>query len=183
MFIELDYNGAEIRTLLSLSGKCQPVQDIHEWNLSNCARNLTTRKEMKERFFAWLYNPNSKDAMIERYYDKEIAGDYWDGQTVTTPYGRVIESDRHHSLNYLIQSTTNDIVLENAIKIHEFLKERKSRIAFTVHDSIVLDYSETDRGILFEIIKMFEETRFGNFYANVRGGKNYGDLREIKWKL
>ena len=35
LFISLDYNGAEVRTLLELSGEPQPETDIHEWNAKN----------------------------------------------------------------------------------------------------------------------------------------------------
>ena len=37
LFVELDYNGAEIITLLALSGREQPKQDIHQWNVQNVA--------------------------------------------------------------------------------------------------------------------------------------------------
>ena len=182
LFVELDYNGAEIRTLLALSGKAQPNEDIHEWNLVNCARNLTTRSEMKERFFAWLYNPDSRDSMLERYYDKGVSVEYWDGERVSTPYGREIDSDKHHALNYLIQSTTNDLVLEKALEAHSILSDKKSNICFTVHDSIVIDYSMQDRESLTEIVSTLKDTRFGRFNVNVSAGRNYGNLKEITWK-
>ena len=70
-FVEMDYNGAEIRTLLSLAEKEQPVEDIHEWNMKNVYRNLVTRDEAKKRFFAWLYNPNSEDYLTSRAYDRD----------------------------------------------------------------------------------------------------------------
>jgi len=182
LFVELDYNGAEIRTLLALSGKPQPNEDIHEWNLTNCARSLTTRSEMKVRFFAWLYNPTASDYMLEKYYDKNVSLEYWNGEEVKTPYGRVIASDRHHALNYLVQSTTSDLVLEKAIEAHDVLSDKKSKICFTVHDSIVIDYSMEDRASLTSIVNTLRDTRFGNFNVNVSAGKNYGNLKEITWK-
>ena len=182
LFVELDYNGAEIRTLLALSGKDQPKNDIHKWNVENVARGFTTRDKMKERFFAWLYNPKAQDEMIERYYDKEVVGDFWDGSVITTPYGRRMDADAHHSLNYLIQSTTSDMVLENALKIFEYLSGKKTKIAFTVHDSIVLDFAADEEQHLSPILELFEETRFGTFKANVSGGKKYGNLKEMTWR-
>ena len=182
LFVELDYNGAEIRTLLALSGKEQPKEDIHSWNVQNVARGFTTRDKMKERFFAWMYNPSASDHMIEKFYDKEAANDFWDGAHVTTPYGRKIEADSHHSLNYLIQSTTSDLVLENALKIFDYVSGHKTKIAFTVHDSIVLDLAAEDRDHIIPILKIFEETRFGTFKANMSVGKKYGDLKGVAWK-
>jgi len=40
-FIQFDFNGAEIRTLLSLSGEPQPKEDIHEFNskILKCSRD------------------------------------------------------------------------------------------------------------------------------------------------
>ena len=182
LFVELDYNGAEIRTLLALSGREQPKQDIHQWNVQNVANGTISRNEMKERFFAWLYNPSARDEMIEKYYDRNVTDDFWNGETVTTPYGRDIPADKHHSLNYLIQSTTNDLVLENALKIFEYLSDKETNIAFTVHDSVVLDFKASEFKNLMPIVEMFESTRFGNFKANVSAGKDYGNLKEMLCK-
>ncbi len=54
-FIELDYNGAELRVLLALLGYDQPKHDVHQWNLDNVFENKVTRAEAKTLFFAWLY--------------------------------------------------------------------------------------------------------------------------------
>ena len=35
IFSRIDYNGAEVRTLLDLCGEQQPEIDIHEWNAQN----------------------------------------------------------------------------------------------------------------------------------------------------
>ena len=39
-FISLDYNGAEVRTVLSLLGEAQPQEDIHLWNIENVFNKL-----------------------------------------------------------------------------------------------------------------------------------------------
>ena len=57
LFVSLDYNGAEVRTLLDLCGEKQPEIDIHEWNSKHLFEQDITREECKVRFFAWLYNP------------------------------------------------------------------------------------------------------------------------------
>ena len=59
-FVELDYNAAEVRTLLSLSGEQQPKGDIHEFNATNIFDDETTREDAKRKFLAWLYNPSSQ---------------------------------------------------------------------------------------------------------------------------
>ena len=71
IFVQFDLNGAEIRTLISLAGKEQPEEDIHEWNMKNIYHNITERSKAKQRFFAWLYNPNSKDQETEKHYTRE----------------------------------------------------------------------------------------------------------------
>ena len=175
--ISLDYNGAEVRTLLHLSGHQQPKVDIHEWNVKHLFDNEVDRDTAKTLFFGWLYNPES-DAIQTKYYNREKVLDKWyDGGYINTPFKRKIKVDERRALNYLIQSTTSDRVLERAVKIDEFLQNKKSFISHIVHDEIVIDLSDEDRDELPWIKQIFEND---NFMANVQAGKNYLELEELK---
>lgn len=180
-FVELDYNAAELRVLLALSGKEQPQGDVHRWNLDNVFRGVGTRAEAKKRIFAWLYNPQSKDIQCSKIYDRDaVLRRFWNGHAVATPFHRIITADRHHALNYLIQSTTSDLVLSRAMKIAEILKDKKSFISFTLHDSIIIDFADSERDTIEELIHVFSETRFGKFQVNLSAGKSYGGMRRIE---
>ncbi len=179
-FVELDYNGAELRTLLSLSGEGQPTGDIHNWNAKNLYSNCD-RDEAKSRIFAWLYNSKAESKDAERVYKRsEIRDKYWDGEHVRTPYDRVIKADKHHSMSYIIQSTFSDLLLRQMIKVNKFLENRESHIAFCVHDSIVLDMTEEEKYLIPEIKKIFSDTDLGNFLTSVKAGRNFGKLYNLK---
>ena len=123
-FVSFDFNGAELRTLLALGGSEQPVEDIHDCNRVNVYRETGSREEAKKRLFSWLYNPGSKDEMANKFYDRDsLVKKHWNGAYVETPYGRKIKVDKRKALNYLIQSTTSDMVLEQSVKLDQFLKQ------------------------------------------------------------
>ena len=179
-FLELDYNAAELRVMLALLNKEQPQEDLHKWNLKNVYRDIGTREEAKKRIFAWLYNPKSKDYLSNRAYNREeLLEKYWDGTSVKTYFDRKIEADEHHALNYTIQSTAADLFLRQMIKIWEKLQDRKSYVAFCLHDSLVIDFSEEDMDILKELKKIFKDTDLGQFKVNVSVGKNYGKMGKL----
>jgi|18_taG_2_1085343.scaffolds.fasta_scaffold05518_2 hypothetical protein len=179
LFLEIDLNGAEIRTLLALSGVDQPQEDIHMWNMKNALPPWISRPEAKEHFFAWLYNPKNHNEDYEKFYNKKVYREYYDGKAVKTPFGRVLEVDERKALNYLTQSTTNDIVVQSCYKIMKFLKGKKSTVAFTMHDSVVLDFAKEDHHLVSEIKEIFETNLFGRFLSTVKIGKNFGELKEI----
>ena len=111
MVLEFDFNAAELRVLLGLLGKEQPLEDLHGWNAQNVYCG-TTREKAKKRIFAWLYNPKSKDRLSNHVYEREaITKKYYRGNQVTTYFNRTIESDKHHALNYIVQSTAADLFL------------------------------------------------------------------------
>tara|TARA_Y100001973_G_C5190124_1_gene330450 strand:+ start:344 stop:1516 length:1173 start_codon:yes stop_codon:yes gene_type:complete len=181
-FVELDFNSAEIRTFLALQGVKQPKEDIHAFIAENVFKGQLSRDETKKKFFAWFYNPEAKNKQLEKMFNKQgVLNKYWNGTHVDTHYGRCIEADQKHALNYLIQSTTSDLFLRRMIDVWERLESRRSHIAFSVHDSLVIDYHYEDRDILREIINIFGDTELGIFKVNMRVGENYGKMwtREI----
>jgi len=176
-FISMDYNGAEVRTFLDLSGEEQPQDDIHEWNIKHVIKEDVDRYTAKQRFFSWLYNPDST-AIKTNFYNKEKLLDKWyEGGYIITPYKRKMKVERRKALNYLIQSTTADRVLERAVVIDKMLEDKKSFISHIVHDEIVIDLCDEERSILPEIKKIFEKD---GFMANINAGKNYLDFDRLK---
>ena len=181
-FLELDFNAAELRTVLALNGHKQPCMDLHEWNVQNIYRGIGTREDAKKRVFAWLYNPNSEDKLTNRYYDRgKVKDSFFSNGKVKTSFNREIESDDYHAFNYIIQSTTSDLFMKQMIKVHDCLKDKQSFIAFSLHDSLVLDFSKEDLKNVPELVTMFSNTDLGQYLTNVSIGKNFGEMK--KWKL
>jgi uncharacterized protein (DUF2225 family) len=178
-FVELDYNGAELRTFLALAGKPQPKEDIHDWNNEHIFDNKKTRDEAKVAFLAWLYGDTKNEKAESIYNKEEVLNRFWDGEKVTTFYGLQIAADNHHALSYIVQSTFGQLALRQMIKVFEFLKGRKSFIAFTIHDNIVIDLAEEDKKDLKKIMKIYSDTDLGMFKVNVKAGSNYGEMRKI----
>ena len=177
LLMSLDYNGAEIRTLLDLCGQEQPPYDVHEWNIQNIINDLEMRREeAKLYFFAWLYNPDSNDIDSDYYDRKKVLDKHYIDGYIYTPYGRKIKVEQRKALNYLIQSTTADRVLAKAVLIDQMLEGKKSFISHIIHDEIVIDYADEDRNIVVGIREVFED----GYLSNFRAGKDYYNLNEIK---
>ena len=179
--VELDFNAAELRTLLGLSGTPQPEEDLHLRNVENIYDEGTTREEAKEKIFSWLYNPSALDKKAENYYNRDkLVEKYYSEGKISTPMGRIIESPDRKALNYLIQSTSSDIFLNSAYNIWEMLENKKSEIRFLVHDSVLLDLSDEDKALLPEMIDKFSKTPLGKYKVGVSIGKSYGEMRKMK---
>ena len=98
----------------------------------------------------------------------------------THPFGRKLECDRFHALNYLLQSTSSDNCMDRVNKINKFLIGTKSHVAFTVHDCVIIDLSFEDRYLIPQIKEIFEDTKLGNFVSSVHIGKDLGNMEELK---
>jgi hypothetical protein len=57
-FVSLDYNGAEVRTFLDLSGIEQPKCDVHQWNIENVFNNSIDRDSAKTNFLVGFTTQN-----------------------------------------------------------------------------------------------------------------------------
>jgi hypothetical protein len=179
-FLSLDYNGAEVRTLLALAGQQQPDYDIHQWNIENVFEKPDMhREEAKTLFFAWLYNPDS-DKFTTNYYDREkVLDKHYDGEYISTVFGRHIKVGQWKAFNYLIQSTTSDLVLERAMVIDDALEGYESCISHIVHDEIVVDFADEDRHLVPEIKELFAKNKLGTYVVNLHAGKDYYNLERL----
>ena len=189
-FIEIDFNGAEVRTLLGLLGKDQPTDDVHQFHLENIFTSLGDRDSAKTAFFAWLYGSKSSSVRkyapsLEQFYEKDKILDlYWDGKNVYTPFGKNIqEVDEHHALNYIVQSTTAELTLLQALKIDYLLRNhgKSSFIAAIIHDSIIIDLSRDDAHLLPAVKNLMGSTKFGKFKINIEQGKSLGKMRKVSY--
>jgi hypothetical protein len=178
-FIDIDYNAAEIRTFLALCGEKQPDIDIHEWNMEKFG--FEDRAEAKNNFISWLYGKkNKKEKEFKEIYKTHLIKEkYWDGFHVVNHYGKKIESDEFHSINYVIQSTTAGLVLRQAIAVNKLLKNYKSKIIMIIHDNIILDVKKEEKHIIQSIIDTYNNTEFGKFKASVKIGKNLSEMRKL----
>ena len=188
-FIELDFNGAEVRTLLGLLGKQQPQGDVHDFHLNEIFTSISTRAQAKVAFFAWLYGSkraaNSEEtSKLEEFYEKDnLLKECWDGNTVTTPFRKKIsDASEHHALNYLVQSTAAELTLKQALKIEHLLRTRSagSHLAFLIHDAVIIDMKKEDENLLKSLVALMSTTNFGDFLVNIKKGKTLGSLRDIK---
>jgi len=181
IFVEFDYNAAELRVLFALLKQDQPKDDIHLWISKNIFESKYGRDITKKKVFAWLYNPKAKNKKLNDYLNREkILENFYKDGYVATPYGREINVEKEKAVNYMIQSTTSDLFLTSAIKIDQILKNKKSKIAFCVHDSLVLDVAKEEKDLIFDLAKIFSQTKFGILKTNMSIGKNYGSMRKIQ---
>jgi hypothetical protein len=181
LFLSLDYNGAELRTALALSGEESPEYDIHEWNMKNIfdPGTVTDRSAAKTLFFSWLYNPESTIIKNDIYKREDVIKEHYDGEYITTPFGRKIKVDKRRAFNYIIQSTTADLVIDRAIKMDAYLEDYKSFISHIVHDEIVVDLAIDERDLAVELKELFSDSKLGKFMVNVNAGKDYYNLEKL----
>ena len=168
---------------MALAGNDQPKEDLHEWNRTNVYKRVDTREKAKKRIFAWLYNPESKDKLSSRVYDRDkVKAKDFDGSHVTTDFDRKIACEDRVALNYIIQSTTSDLVMNKVIEINKMLSETNSNILFCMHDSFVIDLADKDRPMLKDILKEFANTCYGEYKVNLNIGRDFNSMREMVWK-
>jgi len=131
-------------------------------------------------FFSSFYN--QKDfSLKDSFYDREkvLKENYSNGK-VKTPFGRVIDAVEEKAFSYLIQSTTSDLTIDRAVEIDKALEGTESKVAFIVHDEIVLDLKEEDRYKIPDLKVIFENNKLDKFMSNIKAGKSYGEMKVLK---
>lgn len=188
-FVELDFNGAEVRVLLGLSGADQPAVDVHTFHAQKFLGDKNLRDKAKVDFFSWLYG-SKKDNIkhlresFEKNYRKDLILDkfYKDGE-VRTIYGKKIPGvSEHHALNYIIQSTSAELTLKQALKMDYLLRthsDSSSHIFGIVHDSVIIDMKEKDLPLLPSLEYLMSSTEFGKFKINIKKGNNLLDMKPL----
>jgi len=189
MLVELDFNGAELRTMLALSRQDQPTGDVHDWNVKNVFDSQVSREKSKVLFFSWLYGSNSdelkewRNSLSKTYNTRSLKSKHFDAGILMTPYGREMHVSDRLFINYLIQSTTADLCYEQFRKVWDIVKDSNSEVAFILHDAIVVDLSISDRPLIEKMMNAMADTKYGQYGVNVSIGKNYGDMRKTKLGL
>ena len=118
---------------------------------------------------------------LNNFFDRDkIQQKYFVDVKITTPYKREIEVDQNKCVNYLIQSTTSDMLLSSALKVSKILEGKSSFVSFCIHDSIVIDMSYEDKNLVEDILDAFSNTKLGKFKTNMNLGKNFGNMRKIR---
>jgi len=168
MFLELDFNAFECRVLLAATHKQQPISDLHLFH-EKILR--TPRKEAKNLVYSWLYDFMSdkpQGQILGQIYEREtILNLFWHGQEIENLFQEYIQVyDKNQAFNNWVQSSASGIFLRQVVKIHELLKNMKSKIAFLLHDAIVIDLTDFERNRIKDIVHVFENTCFGHFKAN-----------------
>ena len=71
--------------------------------------------------------------------------------------------------------------MRQMLKVHNLLQQHDahSYIAFTLHDSIIIDFDYKEEHLINEIKSVFEQTELGYMKSNVSTGKTFGDMRKI----
>jgi DNA polymerase I-like protein with 3'-5' exonuclease and polymerase domains len=114
--------------------------------------------------------PYDRDELLEKFYKNGC---------IETLFGRSIEVDEFKALNYIVQSTTADLVNERAVALDAFLEGTKSFVSHIVHDEVVLDMDDEDRQLLPEIKEIFAQNRLAKFEVNFKAGKDYYNLERL----
>ena len=177
--LPLDYNAAEVRTFIALAGEQQPQEDVHEWHIKNLIEGEISREDAKTKFFAWLYNPDANDDEFNHYHRKKVLDKWYDNGYIKTVFNRKISVNERKALNYLIQSTAADLVLDRAVTLDKYFEGKKSFISHIVHDEIVVDLADDERCLVPEIREIFSNNKLDKFLVNLTCGKNYFELKEL----
>lgn len=186
IFVEYDMKSADFRTFLYLFAdnpeKWHDQEDLYADIPGD------DRAAKKQKVFQTIYS-SQENAFLKRHnvfkkaLDMIVREDDFD-VFVRNPFGREIRVSKskgsleHLIVSYLIQSTTNDVAIQQAVKIREMLVGTKSHVAFLIHDCFVVDFAAEDYERLgLDIRNDIRYSReVGRFFWRESYGPDFGNL-------
>ena len=179
-FLELDFNGAEVRTLFASAGLSQPENDIYKFISDEVYDGTMNRDEVKKNVIVTFYRGNSDLGRLGKLVDIEaLKSKFFFGDHLITPFGRKIMCDEEHFMNYLGQSASSYNFFIQMMKMQDLLKYTKSFVAFPQHDSLIIDFHEDDLGFSRQILESFQDTVLGKFLINKKMGYDFFNMVKI----
>lgn len=174
-FVSLDYNGAEIRTAIGLAGKEQPPGDVYETFAYLFPGK--TRDEVKQEILKMWYNTDESVHLKEILEKGSFIEKFWNGEKITSLMGREIKCEKDLVIPYMNQSSTAEIVFERSYELQKFFSTKQTKIAFIIHDEIILDMPLEERELIPEIKEIFSCTPLGKFVVRCKTGSNLGEMK------
>lgn len=175
--VEVDFNAADLRIFLHLSGNQQPKGDLHSFNANkiyNCSRD-----EAKKHVFHWLFSSKKNGHELEeKLYNKRISRKFLSqdqkelknkfGRTIAIPDNRI--GDEGYALSMLLQSMTAEFALRQFLKAWALLKESgaDSFIKFIIHDAVYFDLKFEELEVFQKAVDAMKESDFGRFPVNIK---------------
>jgi DNA polymerase I len=186
-FVELDYKAMEFRAMVDYAGDevlAEKIKEGHDPHQATADMVGISRRQAKTLNFALLYGmgadklkysldlPSTDAAKIlkEKYFSalplvKSLLNNVTNKAKargfIFNRFGRRCwfpnREFAYKAPNYLIQGSCGDTLKFAMNNIHDYLKDYKSRMVLTVHDSILLEVAHGEEGIVSDIVDIMEE--------------------------
>ena len=155
----------------------------------------STYEESKQISFKLLYGGITKDIQEKVPFFKKVQ-DFinlkWsefnsNNHVLTDIYNRRItvsnndDMNRNKVFNYLIQAFETERNIKRILKIHDYLKDKETKLILYGYDSFLFDFSKQDGvNILTEIKKILEKD---NYPTKIKMGYTYNRMDNITNRL
>jgi hypothetical protein len=181
---EYDYNAFEIRALFAILGINQPEEDLYK-KMHDLSGDTRERDEFKWSLLSSLYSQNEEKTIL---YKVLVAKDFYKKYPIVDGYvenifGKKMDTDRYHLISRILQSTSAYIMFAQMYKIALLLCNHKSKILFSIHDSMCVKIHKDEMHLVKDIENIFSNIEIHNlnyrskFPCKVKYGKNYGDMK------
>lgn len=172
--VNIDFNSADLRSLLLICGYPQPETDAYVW-LATSLGLAIPRAEMKKNFNVWVHaggNPQLSDF----FHRDRLMQNYWTAGVLTIPIWKTmeIECDEEHAFGYMVQASSAIVFLLSLARLIALGKLEKSRILFPLHDSVFIDAHPSELHLSQRWQRFFQMAPNGqNFLASIHESEKW----------